>query len=57
MSKLAPVPPPAATPVAPNPGPVTDLATLLDESAARAWYRRPLCWGVALLLLAGAGLW
>ena len=34
------------------------LAALLDEPSAVAWYRRPWLWaGVAVLLLAGAGLW
>ena len=33
-----------------------DLAALLDEPAARVWYRRPALWvGLAALLLAGAG--
>jgi HlyD family secretion protein len=41
-----------------QPAPATDLATLLDEPAARRWFRRPLWWGVAaLLVLAGLGLW
>ncbi len=36
----------------------TQLAALLDEPAARAWYRRPALWGgVLLLALAAAGLW
>lgn len=36
----------------------TDLAALLDEPAAHAWYRRPALWGGALVLvLAAAGLW
>ena len=36
----------------------TDLAALLDEPAARAWYRRPVLWGGVLLLVpAAAGLW
>jgi HlyD family secretion protein len=31
---------------------------LLDEPAARGWYRRPVLWaGLAALVLAGAGLW
>jgi HlyD family secretion protein len=35
-----------------------DLATLLDEPAARPWYRQPLLWTAALLLvLAAAGTW
>ena len=36
-----------------------ELATLLDEPAARPWYRRPGWWavGVAALLLAGALAW
>ncbi len=36
----------------------TDLATLLDEPVAQAWYRRRTLWvGLVLVLLAGAGLW
>ncbi len=36
----------------------TELAALLDEPAARAWYRRPLWWaGAALLLVAGGLGW
>ncbi len=36
--------------------PPTDLATLLDEPAPRAWYRRPALWaGVVLLALLAAG--
>jgi HlyD family secretion protein len=36
----------------------TDLATLLDEPAARAWYRRPMLWlVVSLVLLGSAGAW
>jgi len=41
-------------------GTETDLAALLDEPAARAWYLRPALWsGVALLVLlvAGAAWW
>lgn len=35
----------------------SDLATLLDEPAARAWWRRPGTWiAVAALVLAGIGL-
>jgi HlyD family secretion protein len=38
--------------------PPDDLAQLLDEPVQRAWYRRPLVWGGALLLaLIGGGLW
>ncbi len=40
--------------------PETDVASLLGESAARAWWRRPLLWvAVVLLVLAAAGalLW
>ena len=34
------------------------IATLLDEPAQLAWYRRPVLWsGLALLVLAGGGLW
>ena len=33
-----------------------DLASLLDEPAARRWYRRPLTWGLVVALLAAAGL-
>ena len=52
-----PIPSPA---VAPPPGPdtETDLATLLAEPAAQAWYRRPALWaGVGLLALMAVGLW
>jgi len=36
----------------------TDIATLLGESGASAWYRRPMLWGgVLLLALVAAGLW
>jgi HlyD family secretion protein len=46
---------PAPTPV---PGPETNLATLLDEPASHAWYRRPALWGGLLLLaLVAAGVW
>ena len=42
----------------PGPGSETDIATLLDEPASRAWYRRPTLWaGVLLLALVVAGLW
>jgi HlyD family secretion protein len=35
-----------------------DLATLLDEPATHAWYRRPVLWAsAALVVLAAAGLW
>jgi hypothetical protein len=47
-----PVVPPVAAPV--------DAATLLDEPAAKPWYRRPLIWGLvlgALLLVAGLAWW
>jgi HlyD family secretion protein len=51
--------PPALPPAAPADAPVdTDLATLLDEPSARAWYRRPALWlAVAAALLIGAGVW
>ena len=36
----------------------TGLAALLDEPAARAWYRRTALWvSVVILVLAGAGWW
>ncbi|WP_296893281.1 efflux RND transporter periplasmic adaptor subunit [Thiobacillus sp.] len=42
----------------PGPGSETDIATLLDEPALRAWYRRPALWAGALVLaLVVAGLW
>jgi HlyD family secretion protein len=48
--------PPAPTSAAPA-GPI-DLASLLGEREARAWYRRPLWWAIALTVaLAAAGLW
>ena len=41
-----------------EPPPDTDLATLIDEPAPSAWYRRPALWaGVGLLALAAGGLW
>ena len=56
-SMNAPIPP-SPTPGEP-PGAArteTDLATLLDEPAPRAWWRRPALWiGVALLALLAAG--
>jgi HlyD family secretion protein len=46
------------TPPAANPPPV-DLARLLDEPAARVWYRRRALWAgaIALLLVGGGGWW
>ncbi len=43
---------------APAPEPKIDLATLLDEPAARPWYRRRVLWValIAMLLIAG-GVW
>ena len=38
----------------------TDIATLLDEPAARRWYRRPVVWSVAAGCIAvaiGIGIW
>ena len=53
----APIPP-AAVATRQEPRGESDLATLLDEPAASAWYRRPILWaGVALLALAAAGAW
>lgn len=49
----------AEAPAPPEPPPVA-VAELLDEPPARAWYRRPLWWGVAtvvLLLVLGLWLW
>ncbi len=49
---------PAPEPKGAAPGPESDVAKLLDEPAARAWYLRPMVWtGAALLLLALAGGW
>jgi HlyD family secretion protein len=50
---------PATPPPAPSDATgKTDIATLLDEPAARAWYRRPAWWlAVAAAVLAGAALW
>jgi HlyD family secretion protein len=48
------------TPITPPPeaGGETDLANLLADPAPRVWYRRPMLWGGALLLvLSAAGLW
>ena len=61
---LTPSAPLATAPVLPGPpapgkpAPAEDapaLADLLDEPAARPWYRRPLTWLAAALLLAAAG--
>ena len=42
----------------PETGTESDLTTLLDGPAPRAWYRRPVLWaGVVLVLLVVAGLW
>ncbi len=50
--------PEAACGAAPDAASPTDLATLLAEPVARPWYRRRALWvALALLLLAGAGLW
>jgi len=39
-------------------GSETDLATLLDEPASHAWYRRPTLWaGAAVLIVAALGAW
>jgi len=41
-----------------GPDPATDLATLLADPSAPAWYRRPAIWAALLALaLGGAGLW
>jgi HlyD family secretion protein len=54
----APTPVAAITAVASSAHPETDLAALLDEPAAPAWYRRPAVWtGVALLALVAGGAW
>lgn len=52
-------PPPVATPAAiAGAEGQTDLAALLDEPAAHAWYRRPALWsGLVLLALIAAGVW
>jgi HlyD family secretion protein len=50
----------AAESVAPTPGVESknELAVLLDEPAARPWYRRPALWGgVAGLAIAAGALW
>ncbi len=55
----APIPTAAVAPaLTPGTGTETDLATLLDEPASHAWYRRPALWvGLLLLALVAAGLW
>jgi len=55
----APVPPETLKPPEAAPAAKDDVAALLAEPAARAWYRRPMVWvGVAtLLLVAGGGAW
>jgi HlyD family secretion protein len=56
MSTTPDVTPPVAPP--PESDAKADLAALLAEPAARAWYRRPALWiGILSLVLAGAGLW
>ncbi len=57
-----PTPPPTAAAVpataAPTPEVKSRLADLLDEPAARHWFRRPIVWGgVAIAVLIAAGLW
>lgn len=58
---MPPATPPPTAPAAASPppsAPQQDIASLLAESGAGAWYRRPLLWvGVAVLVLAGGGLW
>ncbi|MBB1077679.1 efflux RND transporter periplasmic adaptor subunit [Rhodoferax sp. 4810] len=55
--------PPASLPgAAPGatapPGEEVDPSTLLDEPLQRAWYRRPVVWsGALLLVLAAGGIW
>jgi HlyD family secretion protein len=57
VSANPPPAPPNATSSAEAPA-KTDLATLLAEPAAQTWYRRRTLWaGLALVLLAGAGVW
>jgi HlyD family secretion protein len=49
---------PASQPTPETPLPPDDLAKLLDEPAPRAWYRRPLVWaGALLLVLSSVGVW
>jgi HlyD family secretion protein len=52
-------PSPSRTPPSPpEPEQATDLATLLADPAARAWYLRPALWmAVVALALAAGGLW
>jgi HlyD family secretion protein len=50
---------PKQTPATPDTDPPADLAALLAEPGARAWYRRPWLWAAVLLLLAAVagGAW
>lgn len=49
---------PAAPVTSAAPVPETDIASLLDEPAARTWYRRPVVWaGVLALLVVAGGIW
>lgn len=60
-----PAKPPPSNPAAPAsakpptaPPPPPDVQALLAEPSARPWYRRPLVWlGAVLLLATGAGAW
>ena len=62
-ASVPPVPETSEVPAAlPAGGPVdaraTDIRTLLDEPAGRAWYRRTSLWaGALLLVMCGLGLW
>jgi HlyD family secretion protein len=55
---MTPPSPSHPPPSPPGPEQATDLATLLADPAARAWYRRPALWlALVALALAAGGLW
>ena len=55
---VAAVPTTPSPPTPPTPAAKSKLAELLDEPAARVWYRRPMVWGSVLVVaLIAAGIW
>lgn len=55
---VAAVPTTPSPPTLPTPAAKSKPAELLDEPAARVWYRRPMVWGSVLVVaLIAAGIW